>query len=137
MNEKTIKVSDLFIHLFKMFNVTDVTEQMKQLSRKELFLLMILSVDSYGSDDPALLSNMSPFKEELKLIHKLQTLEPKQDSTTDIIDPILVELSKETGEKYININNLRTLNGEKLPEPTSTSDAISMRREISINNIVD
>ena len=137
MKEKTIQVSDIFIHLFKMFNVTNISEQMKQLSRKELMLLIILAIDSYPSDDAALLKNLEDFKDELKIVHKLQTLDPKDESTLENTDPILFELANQTGEKYININKLRDMSGKELPEPTSQEEAIKMRRDISINTIIE
>ena len=137
MSEKNIQVSDLFIHLFKMLNVTDISEQMKQLTRKELLMLIILGIDSYPPDDTFFLKNLSLFKDELKSIRSLQSLDIKDESTSENTDPDLKDLASETGEKYINIKKIKDLKGEELPNPTTIQEAIELRRDININTIME
>ena len=137
MSEKNIQVSDLFIHLFKMLNVTDISEQMKQLTRKELLMLIILGIDSYPPDDTFFLKNLSLFKDELKSIRSLQSLDIKDESTSENTDPDLKDLASETGEKYINIKKIKDLKGKELPDPTTIQEAIELRRDININTIME
>ena len=137
MSEKNIQVSDLFIHLFKMLNVTDISEQMKQLTRKELLMLIILGIDSYPPDDTFFLKNLSLFKDELKSIRSLQSLDIKDESTSENTDPDLKDLASETGEKYIDIKKIKDLKGEELPNPTTIQEAIELRRDININTIME
>lgn len=137
MSEKNIQVSDLFIHLFKMLNVTDISEQMKQLTRKELLMLIILGIDSYPPDDTFFLKNLSLFKDELKSIRSLQSLDIKDESTSENTDPDLKDLASETGEKYIDIKKIKDLKGEELPDPTTIQEAIELRRDININTIME
>ena len=137
MNEKTIQVSDEFIHLYKMFPVVKITDEMKNLSRKELLLLLILAADSYSETNPVILFNCKEFKEDLKVIYKLQELDPSQEANILNTDPTLLELGELTGEKYINVSQIRDTKGNQLPAPTTDQEAIQIRRDIGINTIIE
>jgi hypothetical protein len=127
---KYITVSDNFVETYKMFNVIKQTEKLNQLSRKELMLILVLSIDSFSEENPAVLENLKEFKNELEIIFDLQ-----QDK--ECTDEDLLQLGKDTDEKYIDTSKIRDINGEELPKALTDSEALQMRRDIGINNIID
>jgi hypothetical protein len=127
---KYITVSDNFVETYKMFNVIKQTEKLNQLSRKELMLILVLSIDSFSEENPAVLENLKDFKNELEIIYDLQ-----QDK--ECTDEDLLQLGKDTDEKYIDTSKIRDIKGEELPTALTDSEALQMRRDIGINNIID
>jgi hypothetical protein len=127
---KYITVSDNFVETYKMFNVIKQTEKLNQLSRKELMLILVLSIDSFSEENPAVLENLKDFKNELEIIFDLQ-----QDK--ECTDEDLLQLGKDTDEKYIDTSKIRDIKGEELPTALTDSEALQMRRDIGINNIID
>lgn len=93
-------------------------------------LLLIVSVDSFSEENNMVLENLKDFKEELELIYDLQ-----QDKECN--DNDLLELAKDTEEKYIDTTRIKTLDEKNLPEPTTDEEAILLRRDITINTIVE
>ena len=85
MEEKTLKVSDLFVEIYTNLNVCAQLENMKNLSKKELYLLLILALDKHSEDDPVVLHNLFPWKDTALEIFNIQ-----DDKETDIIE--LIEL---------------------------------------------
>lgn len=129
-NTEKIKVSDLFIDIYKHFNVISQTEKMKLLERRELLLLLTLAIDSYSEDSQIVIENFRPYKQELDLIYDLQN----DDGVTDAD---LLFLSDQTAEKYIDTTQILDLSGNKLPSPLTEDEARILRRELDINQIVD
>jgi hypothetical protein len=127
---KYITVSDNFVETYKMFNVIKQTEKLNQLSRKELMLMLVLAIDSFSEENPAVLENFKEFKNELELVFNLQ-----QDQ--ECTDEDLLQLGKETDEKYIDTSKIRDMKGEELPTALTDSEALQIRRDIGINNIID
>jgi hypothetical protein len=127
---KYITVSDNFVETYKMFNVIKQTEKLNQLSRKELMLMLVLSIDSFSEENPAVLENFKEFKNELELVFDLQ-----QDK--ECTDEDLLQLGKDTDEKYIDTSKIRDKSDQELPSPLSDAEALQMRRDIGINNIID
>ena len=127
---KYITVSDNFVETYKMFNVIKQTEKLNQLSRKELMLILVLSIDSFSEENPAVIENLKDFKNELEIIYDLQ-----QDK--ECTDEDLLQLGKDTDEKYIDTSKIRDIKGEELPTALTDSEALQMRRDIGINNIID
>ena len=127
---KYITVSDNFVETYKMFNVIKQTEKLNQLSRKELMLMLVLAIDSFSEENPAVLENFKEFKNELELVFDLQ-----QDK--ECTDEDLLQLGKETDEKYIDTSKIRDMKGEELPTALTDSEALQIRRDIGINNIID
>lgn len=126
---KYITVSNKFVEIYKMFNVVKQTESLSQLSRKELMLMLVLSIDSFSEENPAVIENFKDFKSELELIFDLQ-----QDK--ECTDEDLLSLGKETDEKYIDTSKIRDVHGDELPKPLTEEEALQMRRDISITNIM-
>lgn len=123
---KKMIVSDLFVDIYKNFNVVTQVEKMKQLSKKELYLLLTICLDKHSDDDPVVKFNMADFKEEAMKIFDIQ-----DDKTTDDTD--LLQLIEESGDKYIETDNIVDSSGSKLPDPLSKQEV----RDAKINIIND
>jgi hypothetical protein len=124
--EKELIVSDEFINIYKNFNVIDQIENMKKLSKKELFLLLILSLDKHSDEDTVVIHNLQPFKEECMLIFDLQ-----DDKEVD--NEYIKELVELTHDKYIDTDILIDKNGGELPEPLTKEEVRDAKINI-INN---
>jgi hypothetical protein len=127
--EKILQVSDQFVEAYKMFNVIKVTELVENLSRRERLLLLTLASDSFKKND-TLKENISPFKDELIVLYRLQVDEG------DSADEDVRYLVEATGDKYIDTETLRMLSGDKLPKPLTEEEAQIMRRDLNIESIV-
>ena len=127
MEEKTLQVSDLFVETYTNLNVCSQIENMKNLSKKELYLLLILALDKHNDEDPVVLHNLLPWKDTALEIFNLQ-----DDKETDIIE--LKELVEETGDKYIDVTILVDSKGNKLKEPLSKEEVRDAKINITIKN---
>jgi hypothetical protein len=127
MEEKTLKVSDLFVEIYTNLNVCSQIENMKKLSKKELYLLLILALDKHSEDDPVVLHNLFPCKDTALEIFNIQ-----DDKETDIIE--LIELVEETGDKYIDVTILVDSKGNKLKDPLSKEEVRDAKINITIKN---
>ena len=63
-----IKVSQLFVDIYRNFNVSDQRERMKELSKSELYFLLETCIDAHDEDDLTVCQNFSPFVDEIKNI---------------------------------------------------------------------
>ena len=124
-----MEVSKEFVEIYKNFNVINQTEKIKNLTRKERILLLILAIDSFSEDSPISLNNFTPFKEELLIINDIES---DQEST----DVDILELIKDTGYSKIDTSVI-TNNGEKLPTPLTEEEATIKRRDIGIDTIIN
>ena len=127
MEEKTLKVSDLFVEIYTNLNVCAQLENMKNLSKKELYLLLILALDKHSEDDPVVLHNLFPWKDTALEIFNIQ-----DDKETDIIE--LIELVEETGDKYIDSKIIVDSKGNKLKEPLSKEEVRDAKLKKIIKN---
>lgn len=127
MEEKTLQVSDLFVEIYTNLNVWSQLENMKNLSKKELYLLLILALDKHNDDDPVVLYNLFPWKDTALEIFDLQ-----EDKECTI--PELIELVEETGDKYIDVTILVDSKGNKLKEPLSKEEVRDAKINITIKN---
>jgi hypothetical protein len=123
---KKIAVSDEFIDIYKNFNVSSQIDKMKSLSKRELYLLLVLCLDFHSDEDPVCINNYKTFKDEIIEINDIQ-----DDKETS--NPILKSLIEETGDKYIDIDNLVDILENKLPEPLEKGEV----RDAKIHNILD
>ena len=127
MEEKTLKVSDIFVEIYTNLNVCSQIENMKKLSKKELYLLLIVALDKHNDDDPVVLHNLLPWKDT-----SLQIFDLQDDKETDIIE--LNELVEETGDKYIDTTIIVDSKGNKLKEPLSKEEVRDIKINITIKN---
>ena len=122
--ENQIHVSNEFVDIFSNFNVVTQVEKMKQLTKRELYLLLTVCLDKFSDEDPVVKHNLLPFKEEIMNIFDVQ-------DDKDAIDPVLIDLITESGDKYIETDNIIYNDDQKLPEPLTKEEV----RDAKINII--
>ncbi len=120
---KKINVSKLFFEVYKNFNVTSQVDRMKQLNDRELYLLLTLCLDKFSDEDPVVKYNLIPFKDRIMEIFDIQ--DDKEPTNS-----ILIGLIEDTGDKYIETDNLY-YRGSKLPAPLTKEEV----RDAKINII--
>ena len=123
-SNKTLVVSEKFVDIFKNFNVVTQVEEMKNLSKRELYLLLTVCLDKFSDEDPVVNFNFQPFKEEVMEIFDVQD---DKDSTNQT----LLDLISESGDKYIETDYIVDNKGEKLPDPLTKEEV----RDAKINII--
>jgi len=126
MDEKKLQVSDLFVEIYTNLNVCSQLENMEKLSKKELYLLLILALDKHNDEDPVVLHNLLPWKDTA-----LQIFELQDDKETSIKE--LEELVEETGDKYIDVTVLVDVNGNSLRDPLTKEEVRDAKINITIN----
>lgn len=126
MSDKKIVVSDLFVDIYKNFNVCSQVERIETLTKKELYLLIILALDNHSDDDPVVLHNFLPFESIGDDIFEIQ-------EDREIVNDDLKLLIEETGDKYISTKNIIDSKGNELPKPLSKVEV----RDAKINIIND
>ena len=126
MSEETkqLKVSNEFVDIFKNFNVINKVEEIKSLSKKELYLLLTLCLDKHDDGQPTVVYNFQPFREQVMELFEIQ-----DDKET--LNPVLQGLIEESGDKYIETDNIVDVDGNKLPEPLTKEEV----RDAKINII--
>ena len=126
MSEETkqLKVSNEFVDIFKNFNVINKVEEIKALSKKELYLLLTLCLDKHDDGQPTVVYNFQPFREQVMELFEIQ-----DDKET--LNPVLQGLIEESGDKYIETDNIVDVDGKKLPEPLTKEEV----RDAKINII--
>jgi hypothetical protein len=120
-------VSDEFLEIYRNFNVYDQTEQINKLSDRERFLLLILCVDKHDDENPIVLYNFKPFKEEIKKIYEVQ-------DNKETTNQVLLDLIKETDHKHVESDYIRDKDGNKVPDPFDKNEVRDKKIDI-INNI--
>jgi hypothetical protein len=122
--ENKIHVSNEFVDIFSNFNVVTQVEKMKQLTKRELYLLLTVCLDKFSDEDPVVKHNLLPFKEEIMNIFDVQ-------DDKEATDPILIDLITESGDKYIETDHIIYNDDQKLPEPLNKEEV----RDAKINII--
>jgi len=128
-DEKKLVVSDEFIELFRLFNVIKVTDRMDLLSSKERKLLLLLATENFSETSPFVVSNIMPYKSELQLLYDLQ-----MDEKTE--DPDLMSLAEESGDKCIDSGTIFDSVGNKIPKATTDEEAVLLRRDMNISDLI-
>ena len=124
MNDKKIVVSDLFVDIYTNFNVFSQVEKMNTLTKKELYLLILLALDKHDDNDPVVLHNFLPFESIGDDIFEIQ-------EDKGVVNDDLKLLIDETGDKYISTKNVIDSKGKALTEPLSKVEV----RDAKINII--
>ncbi len=132
---KEIVISDMFLDIYKNFNVCNQSDKIKQLSRKEILLLLILASDSFLEESTIVIDNFRDFKNELQIIH--DSLPDISDDKMEITDVDIISLGDQTGDKFVDTTKIVDIQGNKLPKPLSEEEALIKRREIGINTIIN
>lgn len=126
-SNKNLVVSDEFFEIFKNFNVVSQVEEMKKLSKKELYLLLTVCLDKFSDEDPVVNFNFQPFEKEVTV--DIYDIQDDKDAT----DLDLISLIDESGDKYIETDYIVNNKGEKLPEPLTKEEVRDAKINI-INN---
>ena len=121
---KNINVSKDFVDIYTNFNVVTQVEKMKQLTKRELYLLLTVCLDKFSDEDPVVKHNLLPLKEEIMNIFDVQ-------DDKEATDSILIDLISESGYKYIETDYIVYNDDQKLPDPL-TKDQV---RDAKINII--
>jgi hypothetical protein len=119
-----IHVTNEFVDIFSNFNVVTQVEKMKQLTKRELYLMLTVCLDKFSDEDPVVKHNLLPFKEEIMNIFDVQ-------DDKEATDSVLIDLISESGDKYIETDYIVYNNDQKLPDPL-TKDQV---RDAKINII--
>ena len=122
--ENQIHVSNEFVDIFSNFNVVTQVEKMKQLTKRELYLLLTVCLDKFSDEDPVVKHNLLPFKEEIMNIFDVQ-------DDKEATDSVLIDLITESGDKYIETDNIVYNDDQKLPDPLNKEEV----RDAKINII--
>ena len=122
--ESNITVSELFLEIYRNFNVSNQIDKMNLLTKEELYLLLDACIDRHDEDDSTVQLNFSPFVEEIKEILKIQSGE-------DADDKILKNLQDRISQTLIC--ELKTQSGEDLPDPNTKEEV----RDLKLNKIFD
>lgn len=123
MYEKdTITISEKFLEIYRNFNVSDQRDNMKQLSKEELYLLLDTCVDSHDEDDLMVCLNFSTYSNELKEILRIQ-------SGDDIDNQIIKNLQEKTDNRLSSTRVLE--NGNLLPNPYTREEV----RDLKLNEL--
>ena len=123
-----IIVSDLFYEIYTNLNVhDDLSKKIKKLSKKELYLFLIIVPDIYNVDDIVVSKNVSIFLKEIKSL--LKSIEEEKPDNKDIQKVI-----NQYGQiNTITSDDIRNKSGYPLPKPRSKT-AI---RKIKIKNLLN
>jgi len=126
VSPKKIEVSDNFVESYRNFNIGSQIDKMNTLSKRELYLLLVLCTDLHSEEDPVCLNNFKPFRSEIIEINEIQD---DKETTNEVLKSLI----EETGDKYIDVDNLVDSKGEKLPSPLEKGEV----RDAKIHNILD
>ena len=124
-SNKNLVVSDEFFEIFKNFNVVSQVEEMRKLSRRELYLLLTVCLDKFSDEDPVVNFNFQPFEKEVTG----EIFNVQDDKKATDVD--LISLIDESGDQYIETDYIVNNNGDKLPEPLTKEEV----RDAKINII--
>jgi hypothetical protein len=125
--EKNITVSNEFVDIYKNFNVVSQVDNMNKLSKRELYLLLTVCLDKFSDDDPVIKYNFQPFRTEVMEIFDVQ-------DDKDPINPVLIDLIGESGDKYIETDYIVDESGNKLPDPLTKEEVRDAKINIIENN---
>lgn len=118
--ENKITVSELFLDIYRLFNVSDQRERIKQLTKKEIYFLILCSMDNHNEDNLIVIVNFSDYEFEVNEILEFQETE----KTTN---QYLLDLVKETDDVFISTSVI------ELPTPYTKEEV----RELKLGGILD
>jgi hypothetical protein len=121
MHNKEIKVSQLFVDIYRNFNVSDQREKIKELSKKELYFLLETCIDNHDENDLTVFHNFSPFSNEITNILNIH------NNSLSNVDPDF-----ETIKEKIYYDRV-TETGESLPKVYTKYEV----RDLKLNKILD
>jgi len=118
--DKIMTVSELFLDIYRLFNVSDQRERIKQLTKKEVYFLLHCAMDNHNEDDIIVIVNFSDYEFEVNEILEFQETE----KTTN---QYLLDLVKETDDACISTSVI------ELPTPYTKEEV----RDLKLGGILD
>ena len=116
------KVIDIFLTFDKMVRVDDI----KELSEKELYILLLMAIDSFSDTDKYVVHNITPFEEEVVQIFNIQNgLAPNNET--------LLEMVEESGSFFISTDSFVDEDGDRIPDLLNKSSVRKHKIKI-LNN---
>lgn len=126
MSETKYEVSDKFIWIYRRMHVKNLVEDMKQLDKRELYLLLLRTLDDHDLENESVMANMRAFKAECLEIFAIN--DGKETSC-----PVLAELKGEDISKTLINLHMTDRQGVVIGSPL-TRDEI---RDEKISDIID
>lgn len=126
MSETKYEVSDKFIWIYRRMHVKNLVEDMKQLDKRELYLLLLRTLDDHDLENESVKANMRAFKAECLEIFAIN--DGKETSC-----PVLAELKGEDISKTLINLHMTDRQGVVMGSPL-TRDEI---RDEKISDIID
>jgi Fe-S-cluster formation regulator IscX/YfhJ len=106
---KKVSVSDEFIDIYRHFNVSNQIDRMNKLSERELYLLLTFCLDKHDDENVTVKQNFIQFEKQIMEIFEIQD---DKETTNQVI----LDLIKETGDNYIETENIVDILGNKTPD---------------------
>jgi hypothetical protein len=106
---KKVSVSDEFIDIYRHFNVSNQIDRMNKLSERELYLLLTFCLDKHDDENVTVKQNFIQFEKQIMEIFEIQD---DKETTNQVI----LDLIKETGDSYIETENIVDILGNKTPD---------------------
>jgi Fe-S-cluster formation regulator IscX/YfhJ len=104
--------------------VTLQEEVIRNLSEKEIYLLLTFALDKHSDEDPVVIANFLPFRKEVMEIYKVQ-------DDCETLNETLLMLIEETNDKYIDTDCIVDSKGESIRNPYDKQEV----RDAKINHI--
>ena len=123
IKENKLVVSNNFVEIFKHFNVSDKTKEMRELSKRELYLLLTVCLDKHDDELPIVNYNFLPFRDEVMEINDVQ-------DDKEITNQVILDLIKESDDKYIETDYIVDEMGNKLPDPFTKEEIRDLKIEM-------
>ena len=120
---KKVVVSDLFMDCYKHFNVYSQVERMNELSERELYLLLILCLDKHDDENTVVKHNFIPFEKQIMEIFDIQ-------DDKEVTNQVLLELVKETGDTYIETENIVDASDNKVGDVFTKEEVRDIRIDL-------
>jgi hypothetical protein len=120
---KKVVVSDLFMDCYKHFNVYSQVERMNELSERELYLLLILCLDKHDDENTVVKHNFIPFEKQIMEIFDVQ-------DDKEVTNQVLLELVKETGDTYIETENIVDASDNKVGDVFTKEEVRDIRIDL-------
>lgn len=113
-----IIVSDELIDIYLNIDKVNRIDSIKQLSKRELYILLLIVIDNHDDNNKYVKYNCRPFEKEAFEIYKVQNNEK-------INSVILNKLIENSSEHYIETTNIFDSEGNSLP---TLNDIRSIRK---------
>ncbi len=126
MSETKYEVSDKFIWIYRRMHVKNLVEDMKQLDKRELYLLLLRTLDDHDLENESVKTNMRAFRAECLEIFAI-------NDGKDTSCPVLAELKGEDISKTLINLHMTDHHGEEMGLPL-TNDEV---RDEKITEILD